>query len=205
MIWLIAIIFFLCIFCLIAYNKAQERHEQEKLERYRKELQERQRNRTLTDAEMEAIRQADDVFDIATHNAIQDGTYNGPLPEHIVGGHWTDIYPDIYRTKIGGINFAKGISSLAGTYFDARLIAEPDNKYDPNAIEIIHAEGYKHLGYIPSDETSTVREFISNQLPYPCRAYIEELEDREDENGKIRTYLIGKIIIQRPNVSPSNI
>jgi len=202
MFWLFAIIFFLCIYGIIEYNKAQERHEQEELERYRKELQERKRNRTLTDAETEAIRQADDVFDIDTRIAIQEGTYSGPLPEHIVGGHWTDIYPNIYRTKIGGINFAKGISSLAGTYFDARLVAESDNKYDPNAIEIIHAEGYKHLGYIPADETSAVREFINNQLPYPCRAYIEELEDEEDENGKIRTYLIGKIIINRPLVSP---
>jgi len=202
MFWLFAIILFLSIYGLIEYNKAQERHEQEELERFKNELQERQKNRILTDAEIEAIRQADDVFDVDTHIAVQEGTYSGPLPEHIVGEHWTDIYPNIYRTKIGGINFTKGISPLAGTYFDARLVAEPGNKYDPNAIEIIHAEGYKHLGYIPSDETSAVRNFINNQLPYPCRAYIEELEDEEDENGKIRTCLIGKIIINRPLVSP---
>lgn len=202
MLWFFAIIFVICIYGFIEYNKAQERHEQEELDRFKNELQERQRNRTLTDAEMEAIRQADDVFDIATHNAIQNGTYNGPLPEHIAGGHWTDIYPNIYRTKIAGINFAKGISSLAGTWFDACLVAELDNKYDPNAIEIIHAEGYKHIGYIPAGETSTVRDFINNQLPYPCRAYIEEVEDEEDENGKIRTYFSGKITINRPLVSP---
>ena len=152
--------------------------------------------RALTDAELEAIRQADEAFDYDTRRAIVDGTYDGPLPEHN-GIHWSRIYPDLYHTKIAGINFAKGISSLAGTYFDARLIAEPGNKYDPNAIEIIHAEGYKHLGYIPADETSAVREFLNNQLPYPCRAHIFEKYDYDD-----RPFLVGEINIKRPSVSP---
>ena len=80
---------------------------------------------------------------------------------------------------------------------DAQLVADPKNKYDQHAIEIIHAEGYKHLGYIPADETSAVREFINNQLPYPCRAHIVEKYDYDD-----RPFLVGEINIKRPNVSP---
>ena len=69
----------------------------------------------LTDAEREAIRQADEVFDWGTHKAIADGTYTGPLPEHVAFNLWTDLYPNIYHTKIPGINFRRGIRNLAGS------------------------------------------------------------------------------------------
>lgn len=108
----------------------------------------KEKPRGLTDAELEAIRQADEAFDYDTRLAIIDGSYNGPLPEH-------------------------------------------------NAIEIIHAEGYKHLGYIPAEETQAVRDFLNNQLPYPCRAHISEKNDYDD-----RTFLVGEINIKRPSVSP---
>ena len=152
--------------------------------------------RVLTDAENEAIRQAEEAFDYDTRRAVINGTYDGPLPDYD-GVYWSSIYPDLYHTKIAGINFARGIKNLAGTCFDAQLVADPKNKYDQHAIEIIHAEGYKHLGYIPADETSAVREFLNNQLPYPCRAHIVEKYDYDD-----RPFLVGEINIKRPNVSP---
>ena len=160
--------------------------------------------RSLTDAEREAIRQADEAFDWKTHNAIANGTYNGPLPEHIVAHHWTQLYPDLYHTKIAGINFRRGIKDLAGVYFDAILVAEPKNKYDPNAIKIVHSTDGRHLGYIPADETDEVRKWVNNQLPYPCRAHIDEFEEYDDEKERDVTRLWGEINIKRSNVSPLN-
>ena len=150
----------------------------------------------LTDAEREAIRQADEVWDWDTHNAIVAGTYYGPLPEHVVGGYWTRLYPDIYSTSVAGINFRRGIKDLAGTTFDATLIAEPTNKHDPNAIKIISFDG-RHLGYIPADETDAVRQFLSGTLPHPCRVHVDEREEENYDTGRIRHYLIGRVNIQR--------
>lgn len=154
----------------------------------------------LTDAEREAIRQAEEVWDWDTRRAIIDGTYSGPLPEHIVANHWTDLYPDIYRTSVAGINFRRGIKNLAGTTFDATLVAEPTNKHDPNAIKIISFDG-RHLGFIPADETTAVREFLSGTLPHPCRVHVDEDEqDVYSENADrfyTRHYLIGRVNIYR--------
>lgn len=157
---------------------------------------------TLTDAEREAIRQADEAFDWKTHNAIVNGTYTGPLPEHIVGEYWTDLYPDIYHTKIAGINFRKCIKNLAGTYFDARIDEDPKNKYDKNAIKITHATDGRHLGFIPAEETDYVRQFINNDFSCHCRAHIEEGHEYDEELDRDKTYLYGFINIHRPNVSP---
>ena len=150
----------------------------------------------LTDAEREAIRQADEVWDWNTHNAIVAGTYSGPLPEHVVGGYWTQLYPDIYSTSVAGINFRRGIKDLAGTTFDATLVAEPTNKHDPNAIKIIAFDG-RHLGYIPADETDAVRQFLSGTLPHPCRVHVDEGEEENYDTGRIRHYLIGRVNIPR--------
>lgn len=154
----------------------------------------------LTDAEREAIRQADEVWDWDTHNAIVAGTYSGPLPEHVVGNYWTDLYPDIYRTSVAGINFRRGIKDLAGTTFDATLIAEPTNKHDPNAIKIISFDG-RHLGYIPAEETDAVRQFLSGTLPHPCRVHIDEGEEEvyneDTDRFRTRNYLIGRVNIHR--------
>ena len=148
----------------------------------------------LTDAELEAIRQADEAFDWDTHNAIVAGTYDGPLPDYD-GAYWSQLYPNIYHTKITGINFARGIKNLAGVYFDALLIPEPTNKYDPNAIKIIHAHDRRKLGYIPAEETDAVRRWVSNQFPSPCRAHIEDFEDFDEEKEKEVIRLKGEINI----------
>ena len=148
----------------------------------------------LTDAELEAIRQADEAFDWDTHNAIVTDTYDGPLPDYD-GAYWSQLYPNIYHTKIAGINFARGIKNLAGVYFDALLIPEPTNKYDPSAIKIIHATDRRKLGYIPAEETDAVRRWVSNQFPCPCRAHIEDFEDYDEEQDREVIRLKGEINI----------
>lgn len=148
----------------------------------------------LTDAELEAIRQADEAFDWDTHNAIVSGTYDGPLPDYD-GAYWSQLYPNIYHTRIAGINFARGIKNLAGVYFDALLIPEPTNKYDHNAIKVVHAHDRRKLGYIPAEETDAVRRWVSNQFPYPCRAHIEDFEDFDEEKEKEVIRLKGEINI----------
>lgn len=154
--------------------------------------------RPLTEAEREAMRQADEAFDWDTHNALANRTYTGPLPEHVAFNMWTNIYPNLYNSKIAGINFRKGIKDLAGQYFDCYLEADPKNKYDQNAIKIMHADS-RHLGFIPSEETKHVREFVNDQFPYmDCKGHIDESEEY-DENDRLRHFLYGTINIQKPS------
>ena len=161
--------------------------------------------RQLSDAEREAIRQAEDVFDFETRIAILQGTYTGPLPEHIAGGHWTELYPDILHTKIAGINYRKGLGNLVGMFFDARLEPEPKNKYDKNAIKIIKADDGVHLGYIPADETMYVRQFINEDFTCHCEAFIEEGEDWDYDLDREKRFLYDYVNIynNKQNVSPT--
>ena len=156
------------------------------------------KSRELSDAEIEGMHQAEEVWDMTTYFTIQSGEYTGPLPEHVVGGHWTDLYPNIYRTKIAGINFRKGASSYAGQFVDVLLYADEKNEYDTNAIKII-TNDYFHIGYIPAEETEAVRQFINNQLPYSAKARIIERSEYDDMSDRERTYLIGNICINKPN------
>ena len=152
--------------------------------------------RPLTEAEREAMRQADEAFDWDTYKALSNRTYTGPLPEPVAFNMWTNIYPNLYNSKIAGINFRKGIKDLAGQYFSCYLEADPKNKYDQNAIKIMHADG-RHLGFIPSEETEHVRQFINDQFPYmDCKGHIDEGEEY-DENDRLRHFLYGTINIQK--------
>ena len=83
--------------------------------------------------------------------------------------------------NIAGINYRSGIQNYVGS-FDGSLIPEPNNKFDPRAIRIVHSDGH-HLGYIPSDETDYLRSLVNNNFPVPCRGEITEEIDY-DENRK---------------------
>lgn len=160
--------------------------------------------RQLSDAEREAIRQAEDVFDFETRIAIVNGTFEGKLPEYD-GYHWTNIYPNIYHTKIAGINYRHGLHDLVGLFFDALIIPEPKNKFDKNAIKIVKADDGRHLGYIPADETDEVRRFINNDFTCHCRAFIEEGEDWDYDLDREKRFLYGYVNIynNKQNVSPT--
>lgn len=51
---------------------------------------------------------------------------------------------------------------------------EPDNKYDPNAIKVLH--GTSEIGYVPSFETDEVKEFMS-KYDYYALIYKKEMID----------------------------
>jgi len=152
--------------------------------------------RPLTDAEREVLRQAEESFDSHTAALILTRTYSGALPEHIAGNLWTDLYPDIFRTTVAGINFRKGLNHFSGLTFDALLIAEPTNKYDPNAIKIVEPTSDTQLGYIPADKTEALRDFLSGNLPHRCRVRINDARDLDD-SGHERTYLYGHVVVTR--------
>ena len=154
----------------------------------------------LSDAQREAMQQAADAFDWETHFAILGRTYDGPLPEYD-GYHWTNMYPDLYRTKIAGINLRHNIDDLDGTYFSASLVPEPKNEYDPNAVKVFNADDGRHLGYIPADETDIVREWTNNHFPYPCRAHVERWEDYDEYKDTIVYKFKGVVNIKKYNNS----
>lgn len=94
--------------------------------------------------------------------------------------------------NIAGINYRKGIKNYVGT-FEGKLIPEPNNEYDPNAIRIEHSDGH-HLGYIPSDETDYLRNLVDNKFPVACKGEITEETDY-DENRK---YFQGIVYVEAP-------
>lgn len=127
---------------------------------------------------IQAFIQAGIVGDNLTVDAINDGIYNGPLPERRDDGGWLSIYDNLRILKIAGINHREGISRYVGRV-ECALVPEPDNEYDPDAIKIV-AEDRHHLGYIPSGQTDMVCWMTANEFPYRCTAFIEAHEDDDD-------------------------
>lgn len=127
---------------------------------------------------VEAFIQAGIVGDNLTVDAINDGIYNGPLPERRDDGGWLSIYDNLRILKIAGINHREGISRYVGRV-ECALVPEPDNEFDPDAIKIV-AEDRHHLGYIPSGQTDMVCWMTANEFPYRCTAFIEAHEDEDD-------------------------
>ena len=127
---------------------------------------------------IQAFIQAGIVGDNLTVDAINDGIYNGQLPERRDDGGWLSIYDNLRILKIAGINHREGISRYVGRV-ECALVPEPENEFDPDAIKIV-AEDRHHLGYIPSGQTDMVCWMTANEFPYRCTAFIEEREDEDD-------------------------
>lgn len=153
-------------------------------------------DQVLSDLKTEAQRiqafiQANLVGDTLTADAINSGTYRGPLPEKRDDGGWLSIYDNLRILKIAGINHREGISRYVGRV-NCALVPEPDNEYDPDAIKIV-ADDRHHLGYIPSGQTELVCWLTANEFPYHCTAFIEAHDD-EDDGHKFFT---GHVYIKR--------
>lgn len=80
---------------------------------------------------------------------------------------------DYLEFHITGTSYLGDLSKQTGEFI-ARLVPEPNNEFNPDAIKIIHESG-KHIGYIPRDYTQTIREF--KELPCYCFCYLVERYD----------------------------
>lgn len=138
---------------------------------------------TVSDLETEirraqALIQANIAGDRFVADAINTGSYTGPLPEKRGDGGWLSIFANLRILKIAGINHRSGIGKYVGR-IECALVPEPENEYDHNAIKVV-AEDSHHLGYIPTEQTDFVRSLTANEFPYHCTAFIDEHEDELD-------------------------
>jgi len=127
---------------------------------------------------IQAFIQANIVGDRFVADAINTGSYTGPLPEKRSDGGWLSIFDNLRILKIAGINHRSGIAKYVGRV-ECALVPEPDNEYDSQAIKIV-AEDRHHLGYISTYQTDLVRSLSANEFPYRCTAFIDEHEDEFD-------------------------
>ena len=136
---------------------------------------------------MEVRRQASDRGDTATVAAVDNMTYDGPLPEKLADGSYTRIYT-LYDYNIAGINYRDGIADYLGD-FDGYLQPDSENEHDPNAIAIYHKDGH-HLGFIPAGCTDQLRAF-GLSFPISITGTIEQEHD-DIEN---RDYFVGTVYL----------
>lgn len=151
--------------------------------------EEAERTEVLT----EMLRQAKAAGDTKTEKAILANKYDGPLPTRLPDDTWTDMYFDTLTIVIAGINYRTGIKKYKDKVIPARLILEPTNEYDPNAIKIVNIEG-AHLGYVPIVQQEEVRNFVNNVFPYDGDSEIYETNDN-DFTGN--THLVGIVKLRK--------
>lgn len=89
-------------------------------------------------------------------------------------GYHVTVWPkdynqfEVVQFNIAGITHRDGIDNYLGELVGT-LEPEPDNPYDQNAIKVLASDGH-HVGYVPKDMTSEVRN--SADLPCSCFCYI---------------------------------
>lgn len=95
-------------------------------------------------------------------------------------GYYFNVWPKVdgvysyVEFYIAGVRYRSGIDNHLGE-FVGRLVPEPNNPHDPNAIRIQAPDG-THLGYVPKDRTAEVRAYA--KLPGPCCCFIACREGR---------------------------
>lgn len=138
---------------------------------------------------MEVRQQAELVGDQTTIEAVNNMTYQGPLPEERADGGYFSLYDNLRILSIAGINHRTGIDRYVGRV-ECALVPEPENEFDPNAIKIV-AEDRHNLGYIASNQTDFVRSLTCDTFPYRCTAFIVAKED--EVTG--RKFFVGYVYI----------
>lgn len=68
---------------------------------------------------------------------------------------------------------------------DIKLIPEPDNKHDPNAIKVVSDFGM--LGYVPADETKKVKGIIEKEHDLQWKIIGGKYKYYDDAEDKVRT------------------
>jgi hypothetical protein len=127
--------------------------------------------------------QAEAIGDVATLEAIRTNTYNGRFPVLRPDGTYTNYTSEVYEFDIAGMMYRdmKKVAKCEGLS-DARLVAEPTNEFDSNAIKVIH-ESNTHVGYIPRNDTAIVRDIVT--LPANCFVKIECDLDSDYATGTV--------------------
>lgn len=127
--------------------------------------------------------QAESIGDVATLEAIRTNTYNGRFPVLRPDGTYTNYTSKVYEFDIAGMMYRdmKKVAKCEGLS-DARLVAEPTNEFDPNAIKVIH-ESNTHVGYIPRNDTAIVRDIVT--LPANCFVKIKCDLDSDYATGTV--------------------
>lgn len=179
---LILCLIVICVVIIMLVKTAQTNHQDVQQELAQK-MYGSGNSDTVADLETEIRRaqafiQANIVGDRLVADAINTGSYTGPLPEKRGDGGWLSIFDNLRILKIAGINHRSGIGKYVGR-IECALVPEPENEYDHNAIKVV-AEDSHHLGYIPTEQTDFVRSLTANEFPYHCAAFIDEHEDELD-------------------------
>jgi hypothetical protein len=134
----------------------------------------------------EVMRQAKERNDQRTIERISSLTYRGHMPVLKQDGSYTSYYY-VREYSIAGINKRRGIGDYVGKY-RGYLKPEPSNKFDPNAIAVYHEDG-KHLGYIASEATESVRR-LGQDFPMFCWGEIRQVWDDD------RKFFVGDLYIE---------
>lgn len=94
-------------------------------------------------------------------------------------GYYLSVWPkvsgigSVVEFPIAGVTFRSGVDAYLGE-FVGRLVPEPNNPYDSNAIRIEASDGTK-VGYVPKDRTYEVRGYV--KLPCSCCCFIARRDD----------------------------
>lgn len=170
------------IFCFVRVLK-NDRKEAEILKSTDELIAESKRITLLCEVMMQAKQHGDD----ATVQAVNNMTYDGPLPEALPDGTYTSVY-ELRDYNISGINYREGIAAYLGD-FTGYLQPDTDNEYDPNAIAVFHSDGH-HLGFIPAVCTDDIRS-LGRPFPIAVTGTIEQRHDDDDE----RDYFVGTVYL----------
>lgn len=92
------------------------------------------------------------------------------------------IYPSYYHPNrvieftVAGTKYRDGLKEYVGEFM-GRLVPEPDNENDQNAIRVEHTDGHL-IGYVPKMMTQEIRDF-KGELPCDCYCIVQRNKDEE--------------------------
>ena len=90
------------------------------------------------------------------------------------GNVWPSIkyHPNsVIDFVVAGTSYRDGLGDYVGEFM-GRLVPEPDNEYDSQAIRVEHLDGH-HIGYVPKVKTQEIRDF-KGELPCDCYCLIQK-------------------------------
>ena len=131
----------------------------------------------------------------------EDGRGRGLVVERVEDGQrlaWRTLHydnPDIEAFAVAGeqhrLDVLQDDAFAPGK--PLRLVPEPDNPYDPNAVAVWDADQRLHVGYVPREKASDVAFRINSGEHLQCLTMWEVL----DEAGKrvaLRALILGESI-----------